>query len=121
MKHKFKQIITKCPCGCGKIVNLNNNKPEKFEIISYKSNTIDILSIKRLSDNTIFKLGDTIKRITLLGKKYKRFVLFKIVITKQNHLLLWGFVVDTEGLVRIDNNAFINSNSNPNIFTTIYK
>lgn len=110
-----------CTCGCNKKYPLNMDKPVKFKVVSYTSISHKPLEIKRLSDNKTFRLGDTIKRISKTGKKYKRFILTEINISGKK-LYLWGYVVDIGGLVRIDNSELDMKNArNPNIFRYIYK
>lgn len=81
MKNKIEYTDTLCECGCKHIYPKLKNpiKPVKFEILSYIGNDKEkgILSIKRLSDHTIFRLGDNVQGISALGDKGPKCIIYK--------------------------------------------
>ena len=72
--------LTPCSCGCGKKYKklFEPIKPVEFEIESYYNNSKKVMSIKRLSDNQIFRTGDNIQGISSTGKKSSKGIIFNI-------------------------------------------
>ena len=74
--------LTLCSCGCGKKYKklFEPIKPVEFEIISYYNNdkSKGVLSIKRLSDNQIFRTGDNVQGISPTGKKSSKCIIYNI-------------------------------------------
>ena len=74
--------LTLCSCGCNKKYKklFKPVQPVKFKIVSYYNNdkSKGILSIKRLSDNQIFRIGDNVQGISPTGKKSFKCIIYNI-------------------------------------------
>ena len=74
--------LTKCTCGCNKKYKklYSPIEPVKFEIIHYigDDKSKGVLSIKRLSDNQIFRTGDNVQGISSTGKKSSKCIIESI-------------------------------------------
>lgn len=74
--------LTLCSCGCGKKYKklFEPIQPAEFEIISYYGGdkSKGVLSIKRLSDNQIFRTGDNVHGISPTGKKSSKCIIYEI-------------------------------------------
>ena len=94
MGNKIEYIDTLCECGCKHIYPKLKNpiKPVKFKIESYRGNDKNkgVLSIKRLSDNTIFRLGDNVQGMSALGDKGSKCIIFKIQYVEEG--IMKGFL-----------------------------
>ena len=74
--------LTKCTCGCNKKYKKLHNpiEPVKFEIIHYigDDKSKGVLSIKRLTDNQIFRKGDNVQGVSITGKKSSKCIIGSI-------------------------------------------
>lgn len=74
--------LTLCSCGCGKKYKklFEPIEPVDFDIVSYceEDRLKKVLSIKRLSDNQIFRLGDNVQGISSTNKKSSKCIIYNI-------------------------------------------
>ena len=74
--------LTKCTCGCNKKYKklYSPIEPVEFEIIHYigDDKSKGVLSIKRLTDNQIFRTGDNVQGISSTGKKSSKCIIGSI-------------------------------------------
>ncbi len=124
-KSKF-ELVT-CSCGCKKKYPKSKTGHVKVEILE-RNFKKDILSIKRLSDNRIFGVGQTIRRISETGKKYNSVIIDSILqhsIGGPHNIIIHCSVINRyefkdRGGVIIDNMSFQDNASSPNRLRYIY-
>lgn len=74
--------LTPCSCGCGKKYKklFEPIQPVEFEVVHYYDNdkSKGVMSIRRLSDNQIFRTGDNVQGISSTSKKSSKGIIFNI-------------------------------------------
>ena len=98
---------------------VNKPEPSKYEIIQYTNYTKEPLVIKRLIDGQTFRLGDTIERVTPMGKVQDKVILYNIQVEKDGFMQMHCYTIGSNGTATIQNEKYAYTGDNCNLFNYI--
>jgi hypothetical protein len=109
---KKKHTMVKCSCGCGATYPQGQGIPAPYKR--------EGSNLRRLSDNVLFKAGDTIERIDELGLSYGTMIISSIDFYEGRSFSFLIRVTNKKGCANIENGRTAYENArNPNTFRYI--